>query len=259
MKNLILSTLFLCSLHLVFAQTDSTADAKSSTRLTRQIDKADYPFWLYLPEDSILNDNPPILIFLHGRSLSGTNLDLVRKYGVIKEIEKGRRIPAIVIAPQTPAGKNWDPTKILTTLRYVQSQYQTDTNRVYVAGMSLGGYGTLHFAGKYPELIAGAVALCGGGNTSDGCNLAQIPLWIQHGRLDRAVPISESDKMVDAIKNCNGGTNLTYTIHPSYGHGELERVFHSDEFYNFLFSQNKIPSEIVKNEDEIECGLENVD
>lgn len=239
MKNLILSTLFLCSLHLVFAQTDSTAEAKSSTRLTRQIDKADYPFWLYLPEDSILNDNPPILIFLHGRSLSGTNLDLVRKYGVIKEIEKGRRIPAIVIAPQTPAGKNWDPTKILTTLRYVQSQYQTDTNRVYVAGMSMGGYGTLNFTGAYPDVVTAAVALCGGGNPNDGCDLASVPLWIQHGNADRAVPISESEKIVRAINACNGGKNLKYTIHPGADHGALERVFRTDEMYDWLFQFNK--------------------
>jgi len=221
--------------------------------------EADYPFLINLPSDSILNSKPPILIFLHGRSLSGNNLEIVKRYGIINEILRGRKIPAIVVAPQVAMGKGWEPEKVLSVLKYIQNHYHTDTTRIYVAGMSLGGYGTLHFAGKYPELIAGAVALCGGGNTSDGCNLAQIPLWIQHGRLDRAVPISESDKMVDAIRNCNGGTNLIYTVHPSFGHGELERVFHSDEFYNFLFSQFKIPSEVVKNEDEIECGLENVD
>jgi predicted peptidase len=221
--------------------------------------EAEYPFLLNLPADSILNSKPPILIFLHGRSLSGNNLEIVKRYGIINEILRGRKIPAIVVAPQVAMGKGWEPDKVLTVLKYVQNHYNTDSTRIYVAGMSLGGYGTLHFAGKYPELIAGAVALCGGGNTSDGCNLAQIPLWIQHGRLDRAVPISESDKMVEVIKNCNGGTNLIYTIHPSYGHGELERVFHSDEFYNFLFSKMKIQSEIVKNEDEIECGLEDID
>ena len=129
--------------------------------------QADYPFLLHLPADSILKSKPPVLIFLHGRSLSGTNLDLVKKYGVIHEIEKGRKVPAIVVAPQVIAGKSWEPEKIMSVLKFVQRTFDTDTNRVYVAGMSLGGYGTLRFAGAYPEVVTAAVALCGGGNTND--------------------------------------------------------------------------------------------
>jgi len=197
--------------------------------------QADYPFLLHLPADSILKSKPPVLIFLHGRSLSGTNLDLVKRYGVIHEIEKGRKVPAIVVAPQVLAGKSWEPEKILSVLKFVQRTFDTDTNRVYVAGMSLGGYGTLRFAGAYPEIVTAAVALCGGGNTSDGCDLATVPLWIQHGNQDEAVPISESEKIVKAIKNCNGGENLKYTVHKGANHGALERVFRTDEMYNWLF------------------------
>jgi predicted peptidase len=162
-------------------------------------------------------------------------MNMVRKYGVIHEMDKGRVVPAIVIAPQVPAGKSWEPKKIMEVLRYVQSEYKTDTNRVYVAGMSLGGYGTLHFAGEYPEIVTAAVALCGGGNVKDAGNLAEVPLWIQHGNLDNAVPISESEKIVKAIKACNGGENLTYTVVKGANHGDLERVFRTDEMYNWLF------------------------
>ena len=201
--------------------------------------QADYPFLLHLPADSILKSKPPVLIFLHGRSLSGTNLDLVKKYGVIHEIEKGRKVPAIVVAPQVIAGKSWEPEKIMSVLKFVQRTFDTDTNRVYVAGMSLGGYGTLRFAGAYPEVVTAAVALCGGGNPNDGCDLATVPLWIQHGNSDRAVPISESEKIVNAIKNCNGGENLKYTVHNGADHGSLERVFRTDEMYNWLFQYTK--------------------
>lgn len=222
-KYILLFSLFLSIQFLSFSQ------------LTTVKGKADYNFWISLPADSILKNNPPILIFLHGKSLSGSDLNQVKRYGVIHEIKKGRNVPAIVIAPQVPAGQSWDPKKILDVLEYVQSQYKTDTNRVYVAGMSLGGYGTLHFAGAYPELVTAAVALCGGGNVKDASNLAEVPLWIQHGNLDSAVPISESEKIVKAIKECNGGENLTYTVVKGANHGDLEKVFRTDEMYNWLF------------------------
>lgn len=209
------------------------------SQITAVKGKSDYNFWLSLPADSILKDNPPILIFLHGKSLSGSDLNMVRKYGVIHEMDKGRKVPAIVIAPQVPAGKSWEPAKIKHVLEYVQSQYKTDTNRVYVAGMSLGGYGTLHFVGAYPELVTAAVALCGGGNPKDAYNLSQVPLWIQHGNKDYAVPISESEKVVKAINDCNGGEKLKYTVVPGANHGDLERVFRTDEMYNWLFQYTK--------------------
>jgi predicted peptidase len=218
----------------------------ANAQLSTVIGKADYNFWINLPADSILKNNPPILIFLHGRSLSGSNLELVKKYGVIKEIEHGRMIPAIVIAPQVPSGKSWEPQKVLDVLRYVQSLYTTDTNRVYVAGMSLGGYGTLHFAGAYPEVVTAAVALCGGGNPSDGCDLATVPLWIQHGNRDAAVPLSESQKVVNAIRACNGGENLIFTVVDGADHGALERVFRTDEMYDFLFKYTKVVETLIE-------------
>lgn len=199
--------------------------------------QADYAFWLHLPADSILKAKPPVLIFLHGKSLSGTDLTRVKRYGVISEIEKGRKIPAVVVAPQTSNG--WDPVKVMSVLTFVKKNFDVDTNRVYVVGMSMGGYGTLNFAGKYPEQVAAAVALCGGGNIKDGCNLATVPIWIQHGTLDEAVPISESEKIVRAIKNCNGGENLKYTALKGADHGDLEKMFRTDELYDWLFQFTK--------------------
>ncbi len=201
--------------------------------------KTSYPFWLNLPDTSILNHQPPILIFLHGKSLSGTDLNRVKKYGVIHEIEKGRNVPAIVIAPQVASG-SWNPDKILEVLNYIQATYKTDTNRVYLCGMSLGGYGTFHFAGKYASKITAAVALCGGGNPKDACNLATIPLWVQHGNRDEAVPVRYSREMVAAIKKCNDGKNLIYTEIQGANHGALERIFRSDEMYDWLFAQKRL-------------------
>lgn len=208
-------------------------------QLTAVRDKAPYPFWLNLPSDSVMKTKPPVLIFLHGKSLSGSNLELVKKYGVIHEMIKGRQINAIVVAPQVPAGSNWEPDKLLEVLNYIQKTYATDTARVYVTGMSLGGYGTLHFAGKYPNRVTAAVALCGGGNPKDASNLSSIPLWIQHGTADRAVSISESNKIVNAIRQFDGGPLLTYTVLNGWDHGDLERLFRTDALYDWLFKHSK--------------------
>ena len=231
----------------------------STAQLSAVKGKSSYNYWINLPSDSILNSNPPILIFLHGRSLSGTNLNSVKRYGVISEIEKGREIPAIVIAPQTNWGSGWDPDKLLTLLEDIQSQYTTDTNRVYVCGMSMGGYGTLHFIGKHPDKLTAGVALCGGGKSKDACNLATVPLWIQHGTADKPVPVSESRNIVKAIKACNGGENLIYKEIPGASHGAMEREFRQDELYDWLFSKLKEDVLIEETEEAVEPEIESAD
>lgn len=199
--------------------------------------KTTYPFWINVPEKES-TEKQPVLIFLHGKSLSGTDLNRVRRYGVLRAMDKGRKIPAIVVAPQVAKG-NWNPDKVLEVLDYVKKNYNVDESRIYVCGMSLGGYGTLHFAGKYADKITAAVAICGGGNVKDGCKLATIPLWIQHGDVDYIVPMSESKKVVDAIKKCDEKADVTLTIIKGGNHGNVERLFHEDAMYDWLFKQKR--------------------
>ena len=199
--------------------------------------KTTYPFWINVPEKES-TEKQPVLIFLHGKSLSGTDLNRVRRYGVLRAMDKGRKIPAIVVAPQVAKG-NWNPDKVLEVLEYVKINYNVDESRIYVCGMSLGGYGTLHFAGKYADKITAAVAICGGGNAKDGCKLATIPLWIQHGDVDYIVPMSESKKVVDAIKKCDENADVTITIIKGGNHGNVERLFHEDAMYDWLFKQKR--------------------
>ena len=196
-----------------------------------------YPFWIDVPK-SESTEKQPVLIFLHGKSLSGTDLNRVRRYGVLRAMDKGRKIPAIVVAPQLAKG-SWNPDKVLEVLTYVKKNYNVDTTRIYVCGMSLGGYGTLHFAGKHADKITAAVAICGGGNVSDGCKLSTIPLWIQHGDKDYIVPMSESQKVVNAIRKCNEKANLIFSIIKGGNHGNVERLFHEDALYNWLFEQKR--------------------
>lgn len=197
-----------------------------------------YPFLLDLPSPEILSNKPPIVVFLHGRSLSGTDLNRVKRYGVLYSMDKGKtELPAIVVAPQSRGG--WNPDKVMEVIDYVIEKYNADASRVYVCGMSMGAYGTMDVAGKYPERIAAAVAICGGGSAQYACNLGTVPLWIQHGNKDRAVPMSESKKIAKAVLACNENADLTLTIIPGGTHGSVERLFHQEDIYSWMFKYRR--------------------
>lgn len=199
--------------------------------------KTGYSYWVRTPENIEKNEKLPVIVFLHGRSLSGHDLNRVKRYGVLRAIERGKDLEAIIVAPQTSNG--WDPDKVIDVLDAVLKDYPADEQRVYVCGMSMGGYGTMDVAGKYPDRFAAAVAICGGGTVSYACNLTQVPLWIQHGSADRAVPASESKKIYNAIKKCNKNADATLTIIPGGTHGSVERLFHGEKIYDFMFKHSK--------------------
>lgn len=197
-----------------------------------------YNFWLSTPDDKAEDENKPLVIFLHGASLCGTNLDRVRRYGTIDAIEKGRKIDAYVIAPQNPGGA-WKPAKIMKLVEWMESNYDVDSQRIYVLGMSLGGYGTIDFAAAYPDRVAAALAMCGGGTSNELCNLNEVPLWIVHGTADRAVTIAQSDKVVSEMKNANDSTpRLIYDRVPGMNHSLPARMFYLPETYDWLFSHS---------------------
>ncbi|WFB62340.1 prolyl oligopeptidase family serine peptidase [Sphingobacterium sp. WM] len=209
----------------------------ASAQLKAVKSKTGYSYLVRTPDNIKTDEKIPVIIFLHGRSLSGHDLNRVKRYGVLRAIEKGKDLDAIVVAPQTSNG--WDPDKVIDVLDEVLKNYPADEHRVYVCGMSMGGYGTMDVAGKYPERFAAAVAICGGGTVSYACNLTQVPLWIQHGSADRAVPASESKKIYNAIKKCNNKADATLTIIPGGTHGSVERLFHGEKIYDFMFKHSK--------------------
>lgn len=120
-------------------------------------------------------------------------------------------------------------------LDWVEARHDIDTTRVYVIGMSLGGYGTLDFAGTYPDRVAAAMALCGGSTLKDFGGLGRIPLWILHGTADRAVPVSQSKAVVEAIKESGNDGLLRYDWVPGASHGDLARLLYLKQTYDWLF------------------------
>ncbi len=194
-----------------------------------------YNFWLYAPREYVEDGRQvPVIIFLHGASLCGKNMQRVRRYGLLDAIERGRYYPCMVIAPQNPGGA-WNPEKIGRVLDWVTACHDVDTTRVYVIGMSLGGYGTLDFVGTYPQRVAAAMALCGGCTLRDMSGLGKVPLWILHGTADRAVPVKQSKSVVEAIKKSGGDGLLRYDWLSGASHGDLARILYLKQTYDWLF------------------------
>ena len=198
--------------------------------------KDGYDFWLYLPDDYEASTKKPVILFLHGRSLSGEDLDMVRQYGCINALQRGRDIDAIVIAPQAQTA--WDPGKLMELYEWVKKYYKVDTNRFYVLGMSMGGYGTLDFVASYPDKVAAAMAMCGGATVKSLCGLTEVPLWIIHGTADRDVPIRNSERVVDSMCVCGDTSRLIFDKLEKVNHTSLARIFYFEQTYDWLFSHS---------------------
>ena len=208
-----------------------------------------YDFWIYTPQDYYYSlENTPVIIFLHGQSLCGRNLERVRRYGPLDAIVKGRQIEALVIVPQNPGGA-WNPNKINDVLEWTKKHYAMDSTRVYVIGMSLGGYGTLDFAGTYPDKVAAAMALCGGCSLKDVSGLGKVPLWIMHGTADRAVPISQSKTVVGQLQKTSNDKRLRYDWLKGASHGALARILYMTKTYEWLFAHSLLDKDRPVNTD----------
>lgn len=220
----------------VFAQKEYTFTAY------RNVVNNGYNFWISTPDDyEAKQSEMPVVVFLHGNSLCGSDLNRVRRYGCLDAISMGRDIDAMIIAPQNPGGP-WNPTRIMNVLNWVQERFAMDTNRIYVIGMSLGGYGTFDFVATYPEKFAAAMAFCGGSSRKEFCGLNKVPLWIIHGTADRDVSISQSERIVNAMKECGPTTLLRFDRFKGINHSQLAKMFYLPETYQWLLSHSKADS-----------------
>ena len=152
-----------------------------------------------------------------------------------------------VVAPQNPGGP-WSPRKLNNILEWMKSHYSIDASRVYVLGMSLGGYGTMDFVGTYPNKIAAGMALCGGTTLKNMSGLGEVPLWIMHGTADRAISINESKRVVNYLQANHLDQLLRYDWLQGGSHGVLARIFYLQKTYDWLIthSLNDKPKTIDK-------------
>ena len=174
-------------------------------------------YLLYLPPAYESNEMKwPLLLFLHGAGERGDDLELVKVHGPPKMIAQGRDFPFVVISPQCPDGEIWSIETLHALINEVVETHRIDTSRIYVTGLSMGGYGSWGLAYTYPDLFAAAVPICGGGEPEKAPLMKEIPTWVFHGAKDTAVPLERSQEMVDALEEAGG--NVQFTVYPDAGH-----------------------------------------
>jgi len=178
----------------------------------------------------------PLILFLHGSGESGTNVAKVKKHGPPKYVESNPGFPFILVSPQSP-GHGWNNGALMALLDDVNKTYRVDPNRIYLTGLSMGGFGTWSLAAAHPERFAAIVPICGGGKTSDAQKLATLPIWVFHGAKDPTVPVQHSREMVAAIKAAGG--NVKYTEYPEAQHDCWTQTYSNPELYKWLLAQKR--------------------
>lgn len=182
----------------------------------------------------------PLLLFLHGSGERGAKLETVKRHGPPRLIVEGREFPYVVLAPQCPRGQWWSAETLEALLDHAQATYPIDPDRVWVTGISMGGYGAWALATRCPRRLAALVPICGGGSPRLARNLREVPVWAFHGAHDDTVAPGESAAMVEALRRAGGNARLT--IYPDLGHDCWTRAYTEPELWEWLEARVRAPS-----------------
>jgi predicted peptidase len=196
-------------------------------------------YLLYLPKDYQGKPCWPLMLFLHGAGERGDDLALVAKHGPPKRIAAGDDFPMIVVSPQSPKDQWWQPLELTALLDEIVQQYKVDRDRIYVTGLSMGGFGTWALAAYTPNRFAAIAPICGGGERFRMKPIAQLPIWAFHGAKDPVVPLRRSEELVEALKKSGGNPKLT--VYPEAGHDSWSETYANPQFYDWLLAQKRSP------------------
>jgi pimeloyl-ACP methyl ester carboxylesterase len=183
----------------------------------------------------------PLMLFLHGAGERGSDLSLVRKHGPPKLVAEWP-LPFLLLSPQCPQGTSWSSMieDLIALLEDAKRRYRVDPARVYVTGLSMGGFGTWALAAARPDLIAAIAPICGGSDWFHGfplraLRLWQMPVWAFHGAKDQVVPPEGSRELVALLKALGGPARLT--VYPEASHDSWTATYENSELYRWLLSQ----------------------
>lgn len=189
-----------------------------------------FRYRLLAPEPQEPDARYPLVVFLHGAGERGDDNRLQLKYLPLQMAEREwrERFPCYLLAPQCPTGKWWarlgkqpapagdepaplapELTAVEQMLESVLAEFPIDEDRVYLTGLSMGGFGSWHWAAVRPERFAAVVPICGGGDPRTAPRLVKLPLWAVHGGADPVVPVARSREMIEALKAAGGAPHYT--------------------------------------------------
>jgi predicted peptidase len=215
------------------------------------------PYRLLEPKGYDSKKKYPLVLFLHGAGERGEDnaIQLVHGMNDFAQDENREKYPCFVVAPQCPNGKQWvdvpwtaeshtqpeNPSEslqdTLDLIAALRQEVSIDSRRLYVTGLSMGGFGTWDLAQRHPELFAAAAPICAGGDEQQAARLAKLPIWAFHGDVDTVVKPSRSRNMIAAIKAV-GGQPL-YTEYPGVGHNSWAQTYRDPKLFEWLFAQKR--------------------
>jgi predicted peptidase len=231
---------------LSFAQARAADEVRHGflDRVHKDSDGQESRYVLFIPYD-YKGDRPyPLILFLHGAGESGTDGEKPAKVGIGPAIRRqDKTFPFITIFPQVRKRglAAWGPDspdgkRALAILEEVEKEFQVDRKRVYLTGLSMGGYGTWTMATRYPDRWAAIAPICGGGDPSQAEKIKHLPCWCFHGDQDRAVPVTRSRDMMKALWAAGGHPN--YTEYPGVGHNSWDRAYATADLYDWFLKQH---------------------
>ncbi len=236
----------LCLLLLCGSGLRAERHSKASFTL-RQTTEQKYDYLIHLPEGYAADESArwPVILFLHGAGERGTQLSKVAVHGPPRLVEAGTNFPCIVVSPQCPTNQRWNDAVLLGLLDHVIAGHRVDTNRVYLTGLSMGGYGTWSLGTRHPHRFAALAPICGGGQTIDvlladdrATELRAMPVRVFHGAQDNVVPLSESEAMVNAMRRL-GNKSTELTVYPDANHDSWSVTYGNPEFFRWLLAQTR--------------------
>lgn len=221
---------------------------QTSQKFRKQITRtAELDYLLSLPEGyKKTGEAWPLMLFLHGAGERGTNLQDVAVHGPPKLIKAGAKLPFIIASPQCPDGLTWRDEELLALLDDLTARLNVDTNRIYLTGLSMGGYGSWSLGTKFPERFAAIAPICGGGewipillaSKEKKAALKSMGVWAFHGAKDRGVPLEESERMTNALVRV-GCKDVKLTVYPDAGHDSWTQAYKEPEIWNWFLAHRR--------------------
>ena len=198
-------------------------------------------YYIYNPQE-YAEEKLPLIVFLHGAGERGngtSELEKVKVNGLPKYLSEGKEYPAIILVPQCPEGIVWNNLifALKELIDTIIEEYNIDTERISITGISMGGFGTWEMGITYPELFSAMAPICGGGLSWRCGRIKDIPIWAFHGDADNVVPLKNSVEMVDSVNNVGGKAKLT--IFHNVGHNSWDEAYTTSNVIEWLISKKK--------------------